>query len=116
MTHPWRLVSTLLAIVLAWALSACSKPIPPEKSAYVGDWRGTGMELSIYQEGSVEYTRVQGGSRKSINMPLKEFQGDNFVIGVGPLSTTFLVSPPPHQVGVDWKMTVDGVELTKLKE
>ena len=116
MTLPWRLVGLLRAIALASALSACSKPIPPEKSAYVGDWRGTGMELSIYQDGSVEYTRVQGGARKSINMPLKEFQGDNFVVGVGPLSTTFSVSAPPHQVGVDWKMTVDGVELTKRKE
>ena len=116
MTHPWRLIGTLPAIVLTCALSACGQPIPPEKAAYVGDWRGTGMELSIDQDGSVEYTRVQGGGRKSINMPLKEFQGDNFVVGVGLLSTTFLVSPPPHKVGTDWKMTVDGVELTKLKE
>lgn len=50
---------------------------------------------------------------KSIDAPLKEFQGDNFVVGVGPIATTFVVSARPHQDGSAWKMTVDGVELTK---
>jgi hypothetical protein len=27
--------------------------------------------------------------------------------------STFVVSKPPHRAGGKWKMTVDGVELTK---
>jgi hypothetical protein len=45
--------------------------------------------------------------------PLNGFEGNNVVVGIGPISTTFMVSVPPHQEGGDWKMTVDGVELTR---
>lgn len=111
-----RLVIVLPLIALLCALSACGRPVPPEKAAYVGEWRGTGVDLSIEQDGTVAYTHVHGGMRKSLELPLEEFQVDNFVVGIGPLSTTFLVAPPPHRDGSDWKMTVDGVELTKLKD
>lgn len=57
--------------------------------------------------------RQEGPFDKSIDGPLKQFEGDNFVVGVGPISTTFLVTAPPHQDGGQWKMTVDGVELTR---
>jgi len=30
------------------------------------------------------------------------------------MSTTFKVSQPPQQVGGQWKMVVDGVELTRF--
>ena len=71
------------------------------------------MELFITHDGDVTYSRYGGGSRKSIDGPLREFEGDNFVVGVGPISTTFVVSVPPHQDGTTWKMTVDVVELTR---
>lgn len=71
------------------------------------------MELLISQDGNVAYRRVEGGRTTTINAPLQEFDGNNFKVGVGPMSTTFVVSVPPHQVGQDWKMTVDGVELTR---
>jgi hypothetical protein len=73
------------------------------------------MALLITQDGSVAYKRLEGGVSKSIDGPLKEFQGDNFVVGVGFVTTTFVVTAPPHQADDDWKMTVDGVELTKSK-
>jgi len=100
-------LSALLALV------ACSKPVPADKEAYVGEWTGTAMALLITQDGSVAYRRLQQGVKKSIDGPLKEFQGDNFVVGIGPVATTFVVSAPPHFDGTRWKMTVDGVELTK---
>jgi len=103
----------VLAFLLGIALSGCAKPVPPEKSAYVGEWSGTAMALLITQDGSVAYRRLHAGVNKSIDGPLKEFQGDNFVVGVGPISTTFVVSAAPHQDGAVWTMTVDGVELTK---
>lgn len=34
--------------------------------------------------------------------PLKTFKGDDFVVAAG-----------PHRDGAAWKMTVDGVELTR---
>ena len=102
-----------LAILLVFSLLACGKPVPPDKAAFVGEWHGTGVELSIEQDGAVYYKRVQAGTSKTIDLPLKEFQGDNFVVGVGPLTTTFEVSSPPHQDGEFWKMTVEGVEVTR---
>lgn len=108
-----RIQHTLLAIVLTVTLAGCAKPIPAEHSAYVGEWHGTAMALLITQDGSVAYRRFEGGVNKSIDAPLKEFEGDNFVVGIGPISTTFVVSVAPHADSGKWKMTVDGVELTR---
>ena len=105
---------SLLAALLALLLAGCAKPVPAERAAYVGEWHGTAMGLLITQDGSVAYKRLEGGVSKSINGPLKEFQGDNFIVGIGHMSTTFVVSVPPHEEAGNWKMTVDGVELTKI--
>ena len=103
----------LLAATLM--LSACGKPVLPEKSAYVGEWRAQAMVLLITQDGSVAYKRMKGGTTTSVNGPLRQFEGDNFVVGVPLISTTFEVSRPPYQQGGKWKMVVDGVELTKVQ-
>lgn len=95
-------------------LAGCAKPLPPEKVAYAGQWRSTAMSLLITTGGNVNYKRVDGNTSKSVNGPLQAFEGDNFVVGVGPVKTTFVVSMPPHEDGGAWKMTVDGVELTRV--
>ncbi|MEQ1772226.1 MAG: hypothetical protein ABL891_00470 [Burkholderiales bacterium] len=94
-------------------LAACANPVPPEKSAYVGQWNAPGMSLLITQDGSVDYRRLKGGVKTSITAPLKKFEGDNFVVGVGLWTTTFVVSRPPREDAGRWKMTVDGVELIR---
>lgn len=95
-------------------LAGCAKPLPPERVAYAGQWRSPTMSLLITESGNVNYKRVDGGMSKSVNGPLQAFEGDNFVVGVGPVKTTFVVSMPPHEDGGAWKMTVDGVELTRV--
>ncbi len=112
MPHLHRLSLACAATLLA-ALAACSKPIPPERSAYVGDWRGPQMALLITQEGRVAYRRQEGSTSTAVSGPLQEFEGDNFKVGVGPISTTFVVTAPPHVDGGKTVMTVDGVQLEK---
>ena len=106
---------TVLAL-LALTLIGCSKPVPSEKSAYVGEWQEKTMYLLITQDGSVSYKRLKGGVTTSVEGPLKGFSGDNFDVGIGPLSTTFIVNKTPFQEGDTWKMVVDGVELTKTSQ
>jgi hypothetical protein len=106
-------VARAIAIAAAALLLGCSDPVPADKAAYVGEWRAPNMTLLITQNGRVEYERREGGGRTSVNAPLQRFEGDNFVVGVGPLGTTFVVSRPPYQDGNVWKMVVDGVELVK---
>jgi hypothetical protein len=108
-----RLFKVILAMLFVAALAGCAKPLPPEKTAYAGHWSGPSVELLITEDGRVDYSRVNGARSTSVKAPVKEFAGDNMVVGVGPMSTTFVVSAPPHQVGDAWKMTVDGVELIK---
>jgi hypothetical protein len=107
-----KLRTTLIAL-FALALVACAKPLAPERLPYAGEWAGAGMTLIIDADGRVEYHRKNGTASKSIKAPLKEFQGDNFLVGIGSLATTFIVAVPPHEDGDAWKMTVDGIELTK---
>jgi hypothetical protein len=78
---------TLLVIVpVLLLLVACGQPVPQEKVAYVGEWRSKTMALLLTQDGVTT----------SLNGPLRRFEGDNFVVGVPILSTTFQVSKPPY--------------------
>jgi hypothetical protein len=104
----------LAAACLALLLAACGQPVPAAKAEYVGTWTANKMHLVITSDGYVQYERLGGNGRTSINAPIQKFDGDNFVVGVGFLRTTFVVSRPPHREGNRWKMTVDGVELVRL--
>ena len=100
-------IATLLFLV------GCAKPVPPGKLAYVGEWRERTMYLLITADGSVRYKRLRGGTTTSIEGPLREFHGDDFVVGVWPLAATFEVTQTPHQEGASWVMVVDGVKLVR---
>jgi hypothetical protein len=102
-----------LALTLLSTLVGCGKPVPQEKSAYIGEWQEKTMYLLITQDGSVRYKRLKGGGTTSVEGPLKGFVGSNFEVGIGPAATTFVVSKPPYQDGEKWKMVVDDVELVK---
>jgi hypothetical protein len=71
------------------------------------------MYLLITADGSVRHERSRGGATTSIEGPLKDFDGDHFEVGIGPLATKFIVSRPPYEEGGAWKMVVDDVELTR---
>jgi hypothetical protein len=107
---------TLMAGLVAALLVACAKPLPADRSGYAGEWHGGPISLLITPEGRAIYERKEGNMSKKIDAPLKEFKGDNFVVGVGFMSTEFVVSRPPHEEGGEWKMTVDGVELTRTSD
>lgn len=105
---------TSLLLLLLLALAGCSTPLPPERADYAGLWRTADTRLLITPQGRVEYVQSRNGFHKSIKAPLKRFDGDSFVVGLGPISTTFVVSRAPQR-GADgrWTMTVDGVEYVR---
>ena len=106
---------TLVSLAIL-ALVACAKPLPAGKSTYAGEWHGGPIALLITSDGRAIYERKEGNMSKKIDAPVKEFKGDNFVVGVGFMSTEFVVTVPPHEEGGVWKMTVDGVELTRVSD
>lgn len=109
-----KLLAVLAAVVF---LAGCGTPVPPEKAAYVGEWQATEMYLLITQDGSVRYKRIKGGATTSVEGPLKGFDGDNFEVGVGFMSTTFVVNRPPWQdEDGRWRMVVDEVRLVRSAE
>ena len=101
--------------VLVLLLASCAKPLPSERLSYVGEWRERAMYLLISADGSVHYRRVEGSTTISVDAPVKEFQGNNIVVGIGPFTTTFVVSETPHQEGQSWVMVVDGVRLLRTE-
>ena len=109
-----KLTVLLLSVLV---LFGCSKPLPENKLAYVGEWKSKEMYLLILADGTVSYERLKdGGSTSvetSVNGPIKEFVGDNFVVGIAFLTTTFVVSEVPFQINGIWFMTVDGIRLIK---
>ena len=110
-----KLQAPLFAFFMA-LLTACSKPLPEDKLSYAGIWQSKEMELRIFVDGTVAYKRLKNGGTTSINAPLKEFQDNNFIVGLGPINTTFVVTEPPHVVDGSWQMVVDGVQLTKTSD
>ncbi|HEY0633778.1 MAG TPA: hypothetical protein VGE00_00235 [Gammaproteobacteria bacterium] len=106
----------ILPLLLALFLFGCGKPVPPEKSAFVGEWQEKTMYLLITQDGSVRYKRLKEGVTTSVEGPLQGFDGDNFQVGIGPMSTTFVVAKPPYQEGGEWKMVVDGIPLIRTAQ
>ncbi|MCA1248676.1 hypothetical protein [Massilia sp. MS-15] len=107
------LAACLFASAAAWA-----DPVPADKLAYVGSWHGKDMQLSLSKEGKVKYKRNQPGKQLDLSLDLLGFNGNNFDIGVeilgsASMRSTFVVSKPPQREGGKWKMTVDGIELTR---
>jgi hypothetical protein len=106
----------ITAFIFLIFLSACSNPLPEDKLNYAGEWRSKEMYLLILQDGTVAYERLKGGGTTSVNGPLKEFIGDDFVVGIGFMTTTFEVTEPPNETNGTWKMVVDGIRLTRTAE
>ena len=109
-----KLRTLILVILFIAVLSGCtSKPLPPDKKDYIGEWTSEHVYLQITADGFVHYRYQKGTMSKEINAPLKHFEGDDFVVGVGFLTTTFEVSEPPNQDGLNWEMVVDSIELVR---
>ena len=107
----------LPAILLLLALlTACAKPLPADRQAYVGDWRGNGVSLLITEDGNVVYHRREGDTSVSLDLPMKRFDGDDFEVGLGPLVTRFDVGQPPKEVDGEWTMEVDGRMLRRVDD
>ena len=120
-------LTSLLALgLLVLAVWACSGggggskefSFPADKRDYIGDWHGQfdggSMKLSIASDGAVNYERKKGSGTKSISGgKITKFDGDDFEVKVLLMSATFKVEKPPYQDGETWKMTVDGVELSR---
>lgn len=102
-------------LLLLALLAACAEPVPVQHNQYVGHWHGDGMRLVIRTDGHADYDRVQGNSRVSIEGNAHSFSEKGFRIGLGPLSADFDVQRKPHLVEGRWRMTVDGVELTRVE-
>ena len=112
-----RLLKLFSIALIAATLSACGKPLAPAQAAYAGQWTGPGIALAIGTDGMVDYRKVEerknGTYSTNINAPIQEFVANGFTVGLGPITTTFVVQAAPHKDGEVWKMTVDGVELTR---
>lgn len=111
--HGMKRFRLLVLPLLLLMLAACSQPLPHDKAHYAGHWQGEGMSLLITRDGRVSYKRYDGGMTKSIDAPLKAFQGDDFEVGVAFMTTLFDVQKPPVKENSVWTMTVDGVVLTR---
>ncbi len=104
---------TALALATALLVGCKGQPLPPDKLDYAGHWSGSGIELVIGLDGGVAYERASGTGRVQITGPIQGFEGDDFVVGVMTIKTTFDVTVPPTQQQGTWTMTVDGVVLTR---
>lgn len=82
---------------------------------YVGVWKGVGMDMTITEDGTMEYKRLKQGVTKSFSGgKVVSISGDQMKVKVFVSDTSFVVNVPPHEDSGKWKMTLDGVELTRV--
>jgi hypothetical protein len=108
-------VRSLMLATCMLAGVAHADPVPESKLAYVGHWQGKDMDIMLDKDGSLKYKRTKPNYKADLSMDVNGFDGNDFYAGFGPFRSTFVVSKPPNRVGKVWKMTVDGVELTKVE-
>lgn len=111
-----QLKPALVFVTVILLLSACGSSLPEERLDYAGRWLGEEMALYIQRDGQLSYKRIKGSHTTSINAPIREFDGDDFIVGIWFMTTRFEVQQPPQEIDGEWKMTVDGVELTKMAQ
>ncbi len=105
----------LAILLLALLVTGCSKPLPEDKKDYAGLWQSDdkNFTLRIYTSGEVEFERKSGNNTVSLNGPIKEFNGDDFVVGIWFMTAEFKVSEPPQLKDGEWQMVVDEVRVTR---
>lgn len=110
-----KIFNYAIACSLLIASNSFAAPVPADKTAYIGNWQGKDMTLSMAADGKIAYKRVYSTTKNvNLSIDLLSFNGDNFDAGYGIFRSTFVVSKPPARVGQQVKMVVDGVELTKV--
>ena len=73
------------------------------------------MRLVIFSGGRVDYRRASGaGGATTVQALIQKFEGNDFIAGLAFFYMRFVVSKPPTLQNGVWKMTVDGVELTRM--
>lgn len=105
----------VFVVAAVMAMAGCGKPLPADKANYAGEWRSPEMQLIITPGGRVDYKRTASGGSKSLEAPIQKFEGNDFIAGLGMLNTRFVVTRPPTLINGVWTMTVDGIELTKVR-
>jgi hypothetical protein len=88
--------------------------MPEDKQAYVGNWNGKGMSLTITEAGYVSFEKNENGVKKSVSGPISKFDGDKFIVGIVVADIAFDVRKAPYQENGAWKMNIDGVDLVKI--
>ena len=107
----------LFLLILLLTITACGKPVPVYKAVYIGEWQAPQVYLLITPEGRVVYKRSKDGRTVTVKGPLRSFKGDDFTIGYGFATTTFIVSIPPYlSEDATWRMVVDGVEVIRTRK
>ena len=113
-----RVTKPLVLVLLLAYLAGCATPVPFDKLRYVGSWQGDESYLLITEDGFVRYEQYRallvGELITGTEGPLRRFEGDNFIVGIAPLLTTFVVDKPPYLDGDEWKMVVRKKELVRI--
>ena len=113
-----QIVLIMLCAVAIFSLNCTGLQVPPEKNHYVGVWQSVHgspsiMQLTITSNGQVKYRRIDPGRIVSINSNIKEWNGNNFKVGLLFATTEFVVQRTPYRSRGRWHMVVDGVNLVR---
>lgn len=120
--------STPIHSVLATSIFNSPKPIPPDKSMFVGVWNsGSGFELQIRSDGTAEILQdvnARGATFENLNIKVApshiegaivEFWGDStlFVVRHFYYTGRYRIDKYPYSDSGLYKMVLNGVTLVR---
>ena len=125
-------LSLTLIVLLLTGCGQEPMPLPSGKSDFAGVWQlgeypagtladfeGRYIYLEINPEGNVVYAEFwRSGMTTSCtsigSSPIKTFTDQQFEVSVmWVITMTYVINAPPHEDNGEWKMSVDGHELTR---
>lgn len=114
----WPVVVVSALVAGGWMMAGrglnMTSPVLKGQEAYVGTWRGPGVELKITPSARLWYDRKESadrGAEQAINFPISEIS-PSAIVGKGG-AVRLEVSEPPHQSEGRWLMKVEGAALVK---
>ncbi len=105
-----------IASMLLFAACDSIEEIPEDKKKYVGVWRSENAAIEIKDDGFVSYAKIVDGVSETVEGPIKEFEGDSFIVGFWFITKKFEVQEKPHIDGNSYKMKINDMEFTRIDD
>ncbi|MDA3851470.1 MAG: hypothetical protein PF447_09380 [Spirochaetaceae bacterium] len=103
-----------LVLMLLLILASCGIELPVSHYDLAGEWEGGFTGIIINQSGKISYWEKNGTSKKTVEAPLQEIDGNILKIGLGNMTTVIEITRMPWQEDGETWMEINGRTVRQI--